>query len=205
MYAGALSAAYVFYFFAPWFFSRYLHPVRIPLLLTLALVAASVLGFAAKRSHRLAATALLATGIVALQCSDPYFGALFTSTNTTNLGYMNLGLWAKSAFPAGTIIGGSQSGAIGYFADSLKVVNLDGVVNKACYESLVRGENMKYIRDQRIEYVFGWPVNFLFIERRSAEFSWHDLSMPERIEGFRSWNIDWYVSRVRYPAPTGEH
>ena len=58
---------------------------------------------------------------------------LYTSGPDRNSGYMNIGLWARDRFPPGTVIGSSQTGALGYFADRLKVINLDGVVNRECF------------------------------------------------------------------------
>jgi hypothetical protein len=165
-YAALLVCAYAFCIFGPHYFDRYLHPVRIPLLLTVALLTDAVLSLFKTGLVQGGVAILVAGFMLASQCSDPYFNALLFKKSGRDLGYMNLGLWARATFPAGTVIGGSQTGAVGYFADHLKVVNLDGVVNKQCYESLVRRTNMQYVREEGIQYVFGWEVNLAFLVRR---------------------------------------
>jgi hypothetical protein len=37
-------------------------------------------------------------------------------------------------------------------APDLRVINLDGVVNRACYESLVARRNIDYILEEKIDY-----------------------------------------------------
>jgi hypothetical protein len=197
-YAIALICAYVFYEFGPHFFDRYFHPVRVPLLLTIAILTDSLLSSFKRARVRAGAAILFAAFILASQSSDPYLRDLLFGNGSPNLGYMNLGLWARSTFPNGTVVGGSQTGAVGYFADNLKVVNLDGVVNKRCYESLVHRANMKYVRGQGIEYVFGWAVNFAYLVHMSNGFKQGDIADLKKIPGFQSWNTDWYVGKVSY-------
>jgi hypothetical protein len=203
-YAAMLMCAYVFYIFGPHYFDRYLHPVRIPLLLTLALLIDASFLLLRRPSIRAGAAIVFAGMAIVPPCGDAYFKDLLFGKPNQNLGYMNLGLWARSTFPAGTVIGGSQTGAVGYFADNLKVVNLDGVVNKRCYESLVRRENLQYVREEGVRYLFGWKVNFAFLARMSKDFKPGDIEDVRPILGFRSWNTDWYVGRVRYQASEGE-
>ncbi|HEY5282293.1 MAG TPA: hypothetical protein VIM14_05835, partial [Polyangia bacterium] len=202
--AAMLVCAYVFYIFGPHYFDRYLHPIRIPLLLTLALLIDASFSLLRRPSMRARAAVLAAGMAIVPLCGDSYFKDLLFGKPDQNLGYMNLGLWARSTFPAGTVIGGSQTGAVGYFADNLKVVNLDGVVNKRCYESLVQRENLQYVREEGVRYVFGWKVNFTFLARMSKDFKPGDIEDVRPILGFRSWNTDWYVGRVRYEASERE-
>jgi len=197
-YAAVLACAYVFYIFGPHYFDRYLHPIRIPLLLTIALLIDAFFLLLKRMSIQVGAAIVGAGMAIVPLCGDSYFKDLMFGEANHNLGYMNLGLWARSTFSAGTVIGGSQTGAVGYFADNLKVVNLDGVVNRRCYESLVRRENLRYVREEGIRYLFGWKVNFAFLARMSQDFKPGDIEDIRPILGFRSWNADWYVAKVRY-------
>jgi hypothetical protein len=52
----------------------------------------------------------------------------------TTLGYMNVGLWTRAHFPAGTVIGGLQCGD-GVLRGQSRLVNLDGVV---CWQTTWR-------------------------------------------------------------------
>jgi hypothetical protein len=56
------------------------------------------------------------------------------------------------------------------------------------------------VRKEGVQYVFGWKVNFAFLVRMSKGFKPGDVTDVKPILGFRSWNADWYVGRVRYPA-----
>jgi hypothetical protein len=201
LFAVLLLAAYTGYIFAPWFFDRYLYPVGVVLLLALGIVLHQVFlthgrTQQVQRGWAVAIVALL-VGMNALQ---PSFRDLFASTDTRSRGYMNLGVWARREFPDGTIIGLQQSGAVGYFADNLRVVNLDGVVNEACYRSLVERRNIEYIKSTGIAYVVCWPVDKTYIINHSTTFTPDDLTLVKEIGEFRSWNERWYVWKVRQPS-----
>lgn len=196
LFALFLFLGYTLYVCAPWFYDRYLFPVAIMLFLVAASALDLVLA-AVRRPHLRRAIAGAALAFVAIShLTGPRLRQLVASTDTTSSGYRNLGLWARRAFPDGTVIGSAQSGALGYFAENLKVVNLDGVVNKACYESLVENRNMDYIRRSGVQYVIGWPENIEFLEKHSAGFRKHDLQLVRKVEGFQSWGSEWYLFRV---------
>lgn len=198
IYAALLYAAYTLYVFGPWFFERYLFPVSIVLLLSLAALTDSLIGRLRRRGARVATVAFAVFVVISLDLADQDFEKSFTSTDTISMGYMNIGIWAKRTFPAGTIIACAQSGALGYFADSLKVINLDGVVSKSCYESLLHFRCLNYLRERAARYVVGWYSNFQYLEHQSEGMTPRDLSVPKRIEGFQSWGYDWYFAKVQY-------
>ncbi len=197
LFALLLIAAYTCYIFTSWFFDRYLYPAGVVLLLTLGVALDRFFALYAT-TRRAALTSACATLLVLLTLNllQPAFRDLFTSTDTQSRGYMNLGLWARRAFNDGTRVGLQQSGAVGYFADNLRVINLDGVVNEACYRSLVERRNMEYIKSCGIEYVVCWPVDKAYIINHSTAFQPGDLTLVKVIEEFRSWHERWYVWRV---------
>lgn len=80
-------------------------------------------------------------------------------------------------------------------------MNLDGVVNRACFDSLLRRKNLDYILDSGIEYVVGWPVNIRFIKVCSDRPIEPHLESLGVIPGFRSWENEWHLHRVRRDAP----
>lgn len=198
LFVPFLFFGYTLYIFTPWFFDRYFYPAFLVLLLLCAVLFDGVSSALRSQTWRTFLTAALLVVIAATPFTSRKSSDLFFSRETTNMGYMNIGVWAKKQFPAGTILGSSQTGALGYFAEGLTVINLDGVVNKSCYESLVERRNMEYIRSVRIEYVVGWPVNIQFIVAHSANFRKGDLVLVGRLEEFRSWESDWYLLKVRY-------
>ncbi len=193
-----LLAAYVGFVFGPWHFGRYLFPLSLALLLVFAalvdLYLAGLRHGAARLGFALACAALVVAGSVV----QPPFRRLFAPRFEGSWGYMRIGLWARSHFPAGTVIGGAQTGALGYFADSLTVVNLDGVVNKACYEAMRQKRMLDYIRSARVRHLV-WQDDIEFIARESANASPGDVALVRRIEGFRTWGGDWYLYRVGPP------
>ena len=200
LFVPLLLLSYTFYIFAPWFFERYLYPVALVLLLIGTALFDGILSVLRSRAGGAFLIVLPFVAIGAATFTSPEFSNLFFSKETNSLGYMNAGLWAKKTFPAGTILGSSQTGGLGYFADSLVVINLDGVVNKSCYESLVERRNMEYIRRVNVEYVIGWPVNIQLIVDHSAGYKEGDLILIKRIEEFQSWGANWYLLKVA-PSP----
>lgn len=198
LFAVLLTAAYAGYIFTPWYFDRYLYPVGCIILLVMAVTLDHVFIGDHQQPHTVRRTAvLLMAAIIALNVTQHSFRELFVSTDTTTRGYMNLGLWARREFPDGTRIGAQQSGALGYFADNLTVINLDGVVNASCFRSLVERRNLDYIRTIGVRYIIGWPVDSAFVAKHSFGFRGHDLERVRRIESFRSGNADWYLWKVR--------
>jgi hypothetical protein len=198
VYSALLVVAYVFYIFGPWYFERYFYPAGIGLLLVLAVCVEASL---ARYSRDLGVFTLFAVFlllILTLNIQQEYFRNLFFSRDKTSMGYMNIGLWAKKEFRDGTIIGGAQTGGLGYFADNLHVVNLDGVVNKSCYESLVQGDYLNYIKSVHIQYIIGWDADTHSIFKHTKTYNPRDLTYIGKIEGFQSWLHEWHIIRVNY-------
>jgi hypothetical protein len=196
LYVVLMIAAYAFFIFTPWYYDRYLFPLAVVALVALAAVFDRVLAVLPAGAGRVLAVVLVA-GVLALNLADGEMMALFRSEPRHDLGYRELGLWARDNFPRGSIVGAPQSGALGYFADDLVVVNLDGVVNAACLEALQAGRVLAYARAVGVEYVVGWHMNVSFLERHSSDFQPGDLVKVRKIEGFQSWGRDWMVYRLR--------
>jgi hypothetical protein len=195
VFGVTLFFSYTLYIFGEWFFDRYLHPLSIAVLIVAALLFDRTL--LAVRSKRLQALIVSVTAlcIAGMNIAHPDFQKLFRPQEKPN-GYMQIGLWAERTFPPGTVIGACQSGALGYFAKDLTVVNLDGVVNKKCYEALVRRKSAEYILSSGIEYVVGWHLNYRFLEKLSDRPLDEVLIDGTVIDGITSWSSGWMVHRV---------
>jgi len=198
LFSVMVFAAYAFYIMGPWFYPRYLYPISLLFLIYLAVLLDTYIVTLPKPSARRILAAVFVAFIAATTIARPSYRLLFISTDTVTTGYMNLGLWARGHFLDSTVIGSSQTGALGYFAPNLNVVNLDGVVNRACFEALKANRNMEYIREAGIEYVIGWDINIDFIKWESANFKPDDLIFIGKIDGFQSWWSDWLVYKVNY-------
>jgi hypothetical protein len=198
VFSFLIFLSYTFYIFAPWYFNRYLFPITLLLLVYITVLVdiydSTINGKAARLLFRCSIICLLLVGNI----TNIEFRSLYFSTDTTSRGYMNLGMWARTHFKNGTIIGSTQTGALGYFADNLSVINLDGVVNKQCYESLVQKRNIEYIKNSNIEFVIGWPGNIDLIGDQSANIKNDDLILVGKILGFASWGSEWYLVKVNY-------
>jgi hypothetical protein len=198
LFAVFIFEAYTLYIFGSWFFPRYLYPLCIVLMVTFGWVLSRLIEGIADRKRKVMSAILVFLCCLSLNCLGSEFSRLFTSTDDRNLGYMNLGIWANRSFPAGTVLGGIQSGALGYFATDMKVLNLDGVVSRSCYDALVEGRGMEYIKRRRVQYVLGWAVNVKFMIQQSETFDPEELKVEKEIKGFRTWGRPWYLFRVTY-------
>jgi hypothetical protein len=194
----SLFLAYTLYVFAPWFFPRYLAPLNV---FAIASVSAA-LGWAVERSgrHRSWSGAVAVAAIVLLCVAQPRFGKLMFAPPDDQIGYRNLGLWARSALRPGTTVGATQSGALAYYANGYRTLNLDGVVNADAYDAMSRGRALDYMREQEVDYVVAWRRNYLYLKRNAAGFRETDLPVVGYIDGFRSWGIQWQLFRLHYPS-----
>ena len=196
IFGALLFSAYTLYIFGPYYFSRYLFPLILLFILTSSLLIDAYSSLFDRKIYRYLTNSILLIFIILATVSQPKYRAFYFSKDSDSKGYMNLGSWAKNNFEDGTRVGCSQTGALGYFADNLEVINIDGVVNKSCYESLVMKRNIEYIKENRIEYIIGWKINMQFIENESENFQPNDLIPMGKIEGFTSWGHLWYLYRV---------
>jgi hypothetical protein len=198
LFSIILFCAYAFYVFGLSYFNRYLYPlILLPIIYMMTMIDTLNLHLVQNKSKHILNLALIVF-IVASAALRPSVQALYFSKETQLVGYMNLGIWARDNIPNGTTVGSSQTGALGYFAQNLNVINLDGVVNRRCFEALKEKRNIEYIRQMKIEYIIGWQENIDFIRRESASFKPDDLEYIRSIVGFKSWWDDWYLYRVNY-------
>jgi hypothetical protein len=196
LFGGVLFLAYTLYVFGPWYFARYLFPLGVACALATALLGAAVARTLGGRTRRgFVAAAAVALAVVCL-ASPPLLRLLRPGVPEPR-GYMRIGLWARDHFPEGTRIGGSQTGAIGYFADRLVVVNLDGVVSRPFYDAVRAGKALDAVRDEGVRYLL-WQVDIDFLERESRNAS-PDAPRPVlvgRIAGVRTLGEPWDLHRV---------
>ncbi|HBZ01762.1 MAG TPA: hypothetical protein DEO84_10630 [candidate division Zixibacteria bacterium] len=192
-----LFFSYTLYIFGIWYSKRYFFPSAFLFLLYIATLFDIIYMLLESRRLKNIFTSCVLLFLMAAAGLSPSFRALYFSINTNEQGYMNFGLWAKDTFPDSTVIGSCQTGALAYFAQNLKVVNLDGVVNKPCYERLIRREAIDYMKDKRIAYFIDWTNNLEFIQRESRDLTPDDLEPLGKIDQFKSWNHDWHVFKVK--------
>jgi hypothetical protein len=195
-FGALLFAAYAFVVFGPWHFPRYLFPLTLPvLLLFAALIDLAAAALPRARSALAVAIALL---VVAGSAAQPAFRRLLAPRFDGTWGYRRIGLWARDHFAPGSIVGGSQTGALGYFADRLVVVNLDGVVNRACYDAMRRGRMLDYVRSTGVRDLV-WQDDIELLNRESPRTRPAAVARVGKIEGFETWGASWYLYRIETP------
>jgi hypothetical protein len=198
-FAAVLFLAYAFVIFGHWHFPRYLFPLALPITWTfaravdaLAAPRASTAPGAQRTSPALGAVLVIVTA--AVLTFQPPFARLFAPVSG-QWGYRAIGEWARGHFPAGTRIGASQSGALGYFADSLQVINLDGVVNRDIYEAMRAGRALDYVRASGVRWLV-WQDDIDWLVRETAGASPAAIEFTGEIPGIRTFGEPWGLYRV---------
>ena len=198
VFSGALFSAYTMYIFGYWFYYRYFYVISVVVLILTALTLDHALGLLKNGNHHrvilYASTALFIINVVTRhehQKFDPNSGprtlaSIYLTADPIHRAFMNVGLWAENYFPAGTVIGAQASGAMGYYAKDVKVVNLDGVVNYGAYEALKSQRLFEYARSVNVQYVIVWG---------GRSFIKKDNLVLERNLDFESLGRSWQVYR----------
>ncbi len=196
-FCALLTGAYAFYVYGFWAFFRYLYPVSVLLLL----YAGEVCDLCLESIRKVWQKKVLFSSLLALlllgNAADSRLRYLLSAKEPSHSGYMDLGLWARDNFAAGTKLGSGQSGALEYFADKLQVINLDGVVNSSSYRALKEKRFMSYAREIGLQYILGWNSEFRFFKRFSEGYREGELVMVKQIREFHFWDQRrWNVYRV---------
>ena len=173
LHALAILAVYSLALSALWFFSRYLLPVQAALALLVA-VAGAALWRAARGRRRWAWPGVWLLGAALVFASVTSAGYLWASPETTRNsglhganGYRSAARAILAQLPPGSVVGAMQSGALSYFApESVRVVNLDGVVDRHAREALREHRLAAYARERGLTHFTDWPFNKrLFLQR----------------------------------------
>jgi len=193
-----LFAAYAGVVFGPWHFARYLFPLTLVVLLCFAALVDLWVCALPEGPRRTAFVWAIVLIVVSGSIVQPSFRRLLAPRFGGTWGYRRIGLWAEQNFPPGARVGGSQTGALGYFADRLVVVNLDGVVNRECYDAMRGGRMLDYIRRVELRDLV-WQDDIELIARESSRTRPGTITRVRRIEGFETWGASWYLYRVEVP------
>lgn len=193
LFAATLVCAYVAYIGGTWFFYRYFYVVGVVVLLATALTldhAMPTLGRAACQVAPYAAAALFL--LVTVLTREPpgmqdageprTYGSIYLSAAPEHRSWMDAALWAEHEYPAGTVIGCATSGAMGYFAEDLTVVNLDGVVNHDAYEAMMGRRLLDYARSVDVEHLLVWGSTLSFIQAETASYQPGDLFLEHTLD-----------------------
>jgi hypothetical protein len=192
-----LFVSYTFYLTANWFYSRYFFPLSLFFVVLTAFAANQlILSFQTPKSKSLVFASIVIV-LLAANIVRPGFKDFFFKDYPRG-GYLEVGKWVNNNFPKGTVIGSNQTGALGYFAKDINIINLDGVVNKDAYTAIKNKEVIEYIKSKKIEYFIDWKINYEFVVRNSKNFKDGDIVLVKNIEGLKSWDYEWFLYKVNY-------
>lgn len=179
-----LFFAYTLFVPGWWYMPRYLFPWAIILI---GILSSGIYVYQRHLKISIVVILMMATII------NPFFLRLFLVSSNDQRGYRNLGLWAKKHFPTGTIVGARQTGALAYYATNLKVVNLDGVVNRDALIALKQDRIFDYMKDKKIQYVVGWKNNMDSLRAHMSDAQFENFKFIQVIPDFESHEYAWFV------------
>jgi len=174
-HAVAVVAFYSLVVSALWFFRRYLAPAEAVLTVGLAVVAALLLRRFGPRSLPgvltaaavVALTGLGVAGSLRLLTTDPPTSPDVALDGAK--GYREAARDVLAGTPPGAVVGSLQSGALAYYAPrGVRVVNLDGVVDRHAARALHSGQLGAFARERGMTHFADWPFNVALFQARSG-------------------------------------
>ncbi|MEO8209203.1 MAG: hypothetical protein ABI840_01470 [bacterium] len=199
LFCSLLFCSYVFYIYGMWFFKRYFFPFVFLFIIILSLFTDSVLKSFENSGTGKKFTIIISVIFLIIHFTRYDFKELYVNNNyENNSGYRAIGEWVSQNFKEGTTIGTMQSGAIAYFADGIKVINIDGVVNKDALTAIKNKDLMGYVKKMKIDYLVGWDINNEYLIRESVNFKNEDMTKVLTINDFKTWSREWLVYKVNY-------
>jgi len=165
----ATAAAYIIYQGGCWYFPRYLALFDWTVLLWAAIAVNLLVGEDALR-RRVAGFGAVALCML-MMFSHPILERL-TAVEVAAAqpkGYRAVAVWARKSFAPGSVVGAVQSGALGYYATTLKVVNLDGVVNVDALQAIRARRLIAYALGEGVQFVLGPYSNLKFVMDQESD------------------------------------
>lgn len=194
LWLGMLVVLYGTVVRVPWFTARHLAPALVVPMLVLALAARR----AAERWGN-ARVALPIAVVTLLGLASPGTRQVVFGPPVPGAGYRELGLWART-LPAGSVVGALQSGALGYYGTSVRVYNLDGVVDERALTALRSGRPLDHLDALGVDHLVGHTNNIAVIAGPDPDRFAATFEPVGEVPGVRSWGQAWEWYRRRAPA-----
>lgn len=166
--AVLVGGFYVFYLPAFWFFGRYLNLVFLALIIVLggriypALVEAGdryQFVHARKILNALSFTLLVGCLVSLVPLLSKPQSSLLTGAQGAR-GYGEVAQEVISAVPDGAVLSAMQSGALAFYAErGIRVVNLDGVVNRNALPAIRSNQLFNYLAAEGVTHYTDWAFN----------------------------------------------
>jgi hypothetical protein len=167
-------AFYTLYLPAFWYLTRYYYFIFALIIIAFALVVDKFI--ADKRQRKITSFCILAMMLIIYGSSILPFFAKPTKTPLADIGslkgYREIAIELNNHLSPGDVVGAFQSGALGYYAPkSVRVINLDGVVNSAAEKALVNRNMKAYVDSQGMNRFADWEYSsYLFRELYGPDF-----------------------------------
>ena len=165
---------YTFYLPAFWFFERYFYFVYVCAIgcaaAALCRVGRALRGFAYGRmvAAAVAGGLILANVLSLIPLRSSPAGTLFAGDEGAR-GYGEVAREVLGWVPSGATVSAMQSGALGYYAPrSIRVLNLDGVVNRDARRALGERGLYAYLASSGVDYFADWDINVLMLLMHSG-------------------------------------
>lgn len=176
IYVAILFVLYPAVVQSDWFFNRYVAPISamFTFFSALYLFREYVQGWKARIRLGLIMLMVAAYAVIVLK-DGAYKWMLYGSAARSSESHYDAVLWINANIPAQSLIGGFQTGLIGYYS-SPTVINLDGKVNADARHALVKAQMGDYLCDVGVEYVVDQPmiIQHLLVERTAK---WNDAAL----------------------------
>jgi hypothetical protein len=178
----AVTAFYVAYLPALWFFRRYLAPAEAAVTLFWAAVLGRAIDARRPWPRALAGVALAAAAAISVAQQAAWLSPAAMGQDDWlhgAKGYRDAALTLLPRLPDGAVLGAFQSGALAYYAAALRhgtvrVVNLDGVVDRSAFVATRNRTLSDYARETGMTYFADWAFNVeafrTFSDRARAPF-----------------------------------
>jgi hypothetical protein len=183
-YSLAILLAYWLYIPAYWFFDRYLHPIALFALL------AGVLSLPDPRTLVPRWQQILNGAVALFLVLELAMSVRYLLITPQPDGYLTIARWVQANLP-GQTVGAFQAGAIGYWADQVQVVVLDGVVDRTALQARREGRLGELIRERNILWVLDWETT-----AGLPSDGLQNLGPPQHIPGIQTWGASWYRFEV---------
>jgi hypothetical protein len=181
--------AYWLYLPAYWFFDRYMQPAALFLLLSSVLMLPDPAVLPAQQRRALGGatlglTALMATLSLRLLIARPEAN-----------GYLQVARWANENLP-GQNLASYQIGAIGYWAEGVRIFNLDGVVDRTALAARREGRLGAELQRRDGHWLLDWENPPGLASDNIRDVVRLQRPLPPEV---KSWGVSWYLFRVEPP------
>jgi hypothetical protein len=186
LYTAILFTVYWLVVPGYWYFDRYISPVSVFILPVIVVILPQP-SIVTDRRWRMLLHVSLVVGLSILG----YRSVSLLSVNPESNGYRKMALWIDTHLP-GQTVAAYQAGAIGYWSTSVRVVNLDGVVDREALTARRTGRVLEYARQRNASWIIDWESR----AGMPTDGEIFTLRPYQQIPDIQTWGNQWYLFKV---------